>query len=78
MAAYLEAALEEADPALIAPALRGMARAKGLAGPQRCAAPDGEETSSMFAKGEPGLAEFLKATRSLGLRLHASGAADGA
>lgn len=78
MAEYLEAALEEGDPALIAAALRDIARAKGLVGPQRCAVTDGEQVSGMFAEGEPGLAEFLKATRSLGLRLHASVVADGA
>ena len=36
MAAYLEAALEEGDPALVAAALGDIARAKGRRCPQTC------------------------------------------
>lgn len=73
MAAYLEAALEEGDPALIAAALGDIARAQGMT---RIARETGLGRESLYKALSPeGNAEFatiLKVTRALGLRLHAT------
>ena len=73
MAAYLEAALEEGDPALVAAALGDIARAKGMA---QIARETGLGRESLYkalsADGNPEFATVLKIVRALGLRLHAS------
>ncbi len=73
MAAYLEAALEEGDPALVAAALGDIARAKGMT---QIARETGLGRESLYkalsAEGNPEFATVLKVLRSLGLRLHAT------
>ena len=73
MAAYLEAALEEGDPALVASALGDIARAKGMT---QIARETGFGRESLYkalsAEGNPEFATVLKVLRSLGLRLHAT------
>ena len=73
--AYLEAALEEGDPALIAAALGDIARAKGMT---IVAADAGLGRESLYKAlspdGNPEFATVLKVMRALGLRLHASSA----
>ena len=77
MAAYLEAALEEGDPALVAAALGDIARAKGMT---QIANETGLARESLYKalspEGNPEFATVLKVVRALGLRLHAT-AADG-
>lgn len=74
--AYLEAALDEGDPALIAAALGDIARAKGMT---NVAADAGLGRESLYKAlspgGNPEFATVLKVMRALGLRLHASSAA---
>jgi probable addiction module antidote protein len=73
MVAYLEAALEDGDPALVAAALGDIARAKGMA---RLARDTGLGRESLYKAlspdGNPEFATVLKVLRALGLRLHAS------
>lgn len=73
MAAYLEAALEEGDPALVAAALGDIARAKGMT---QIARDTGLGRESLYkalsAEGNPEFATVLKVLRALGLRLHAT------
>ena len=73
MAAYLEAALEEGDPKLIAAALGDIARAKGMA---QIAQEAGLGRESLYkalsSEGNPELATVLKVIQALGLRLHAT------
>lgn len=73
MAAYLEAALEQGDPGLVAAALGDIARAKGMA---QIARETGLGRESLYkalsADGNPAFATVLKIVRALGLRLHAS------
>jgi probable addiction module antidote protein len=73
MAAYLEAALEQGDPTLVAAALGDIARAKGMA---QIARETGLGRESLYkalsADGNPEFATVLKIVRALGLRLHAS------
>lgn len=75
MAAYLEAALEEGDAALVAAALGDIARAKGMA---QIARETGLGRESLYKalspEGNPELATVLKVVRALGLRLRASAA----
>jgi probable addiction module antidote protein len=75
MAAYLEAALEEGDPALVAAAMGDIARAKGIA---QIARETGLGRESLYkalsAEGNPEFATVLKVVRALGLRLHATAA----
>jgi probable addiction module antidote protein len=72
MAAYLDAALEDSDPALVAAALGDIARAKGMA---QLARDTGLGRESLYkalsAEGNPEFATILKVVRALGLRLHA-------
>lgn len=76
MAAYLEAALEDGDPELIAAALADIARAKGLAQIARDAGLEGQSLSgALAAGGDARFATVLKVIRALGLRLHAAPAA---
>jgi probable addiction module antidote protein len=75
MIAYLEAALEDGDPALIAAALGDIARAKGMSGVARETGLGRESLyKALSREGNPGLATVLKVMKALGLRLHASAA----
>jgi probable addiction module antidote protein len=73
MAAYLEAALEDGDPALVAAALGDIARAKGMS---EIARETGLGRESLYKalspEGNPEFATVLKVVRALGLRLHAT------
>ncbi len=77
MAAYLEAVLEEGDPALIAAALGDIARAKG--GIAKIARETGLGRESLYKalspEGNPEFSTILKVMRALGLQLHAAPAA---
>jgi len=76
MAAYLEAALEDGDPAVVAAALGDIARAKGMT---QLARETGLGRESLYKalspNGNPEFATVLKIVRALGLRLHATTAA---
>lgn len=73
MAAYLEAAMHEGDPALVAAALGDIARAKGIT---QIARDTGLGRESLYKalspEGNPELGTVLKVIRALGLRLHAT------
>jgi probable addiction module antidote protein len=73
MAAYLEAALGEDDPAVFAAALGDVARAKGMT---QVAHDTGLGRESLYkalsSDGNPGFATVVKVLRALGFRLHAS------
>jgi probable addiction module antidote protein len=75
-AAYLEAALEEGDPALVAAALGDIARAKGMS---QVAGEAGLGRESLYKalspSGNPEFATIMKVLSALGLRLHVSTAA---
>jgi len=72
---YLEAALEEGDPALVAAVLGDIARVKGLSGIARRAGVGRESLyKALSAQGNPELATILKVVKALGLRLHATAA----
>ena len=76
MAAYLEAALEEGDPSLVAAALGDIARAKGMTQIARDAGLGRESLyKALSPTGNPELATILKVIAALGLQLHASPAA---
>ena len=72
MAAYLEAALEENDPSLIAAALGDIARAKGMS---QIAKQTGLGRESLYKalspEGNPEFSTVLKVVTALGIRLHA-------
>jgi probable addiction module antidote protein len=73
MAGYLEACLEENDPALIAHALGVIARAKGMTQLARDTGLTREGLYRALSKeGNPEFATVLKVFNALGLRLHAS------
>ena len=73
IAAYLEAALEEEDPALLAAALGDVARAKGMT---QIARETGLGRESLYkalsSQGNPEFATVQKVLRSLGLKLRVS------
>jgi probable addiction module antidote protein len=73
MAAYLEAALEDDDPALVAAALGDIARAKGMS---EIARETGLGRESLYkalsSEGNPEFSTILKVVKALGLRLHAT------
>ena len=73
MVAYLEAALDDGDPALVAAALGDIARAKGMA-QIACEAGLGRESlyKALSPEGNPEFATVLKVVRALGLQLHAT------
>jgi probable addiction module antidote protein len=75
MAVYLEAALEDGDPALIAAALGDIARAKGMS---QIARETGLGRESLYKAlspdGNPEFSTVLKVVRALGLRLRATAA----
>jgi probable addiction module antidote protein len=70
MAAYLEAALEDGDPALIAAALGDIARSKGMT---QISLDTGLGRESLYkalsVEGNPEFATILKVLQALGLRL---------
>ena len=72
MVAYLEAALEENDPGLIAAALGDIARAKGMT---QIAKKTGLGRESLYkalsAEGNPEFSTVLKVIAALKLQLHA-------
>ena len=71
MAAYLEAALEDGDPALVVAALGDIARSKGMT---QIARETGLGRESLYKalsiEGNPEFATVLKVIQALGLRLH--------
>ena len=73
MAAYLEAALEDGDPALVAATLGDIARAKGMGG---IAKETGLGRESLYKalspEGNPEISTVLKVIKALGLRLRAT------
>jgi probable addiction module antidote protein len=70
MAAYLDAALEEDDPALLAAALGDIARAKGMSGIARDTGLGRESLyKALSADGNPEFGTVLKVVHSLGLKL---------
>jgi probable addiction module antidote protein len=73
IAAYLEAALEEGDPSLVAAALGDIARAKGMT---QLARETGLGRESLYKalspSGNPEFATIMKVICALGLKLHAS------
>jgi probable addiction module antidote protein len=73
MAAYLEAALEDGDPAVVTAALGDIARAKGMSEIARKAGVGRESLyKALSPEGNPEFATVLKVVHSLGLRLHAT------
>jgi len=73
VAAYLEAALQDGDPQVIAAALGDIARAKGMSQIAREAGVGREILyKSLSAAGNPELATVLKVISVLGLQLHVS------
>jgi probable addiction module antidote protein len=70
VAAYLEAAFEENDPALIAHVLGVVARAQGVAQVARDAGMTRDALyKALSSEGNPTLATLTKVMRALGLRL---------
>ena len=73
MAAYLEAALEDGDPTLVAAALGDIARAKGMTQVARDAGLGRESLyKALSPAGNPEFATILKVVSALGLQLHAA------
>jgi probable addiction module antidote protein len=72
MAAYLEAALEDGEPAVVVKALGTIARARGMS---QIARDTGLGRESLYKAlsldGNPEFATVLKVVRALGLKLHA-------
>ena len=70
IAAYIDAALEDGDPALIAVALGNVARAKGMS---KIAKETGITREGLYkalsAEGDPRLTTFLGVIKSLGLHI---------
>lgn len=73
MALYLEQALEDGDPALIAHVLGDIARARGMA---QIASEAGVGRESLYkalsGTGNPEFATIMKVVKALGLKLHAT------
>ena len=73
IAAYLEAALEDGNPALVAAALGDIARSKGMA---QIARETGLGRESLYKalslEGNPEFATVLKVVKALGLKLRAT------
>jgi probable addiction module antidote protein len=72
MAAYLQAALEDGDPALVIHALGNIARARGMT---QIARDTGLRRESLYKAlsphGNPEFATILKVVQALGIELHA-------
>lgn len=77
MAGYLEAALEDGDPGVIAAAIGDIARAKGMS---RVAEEAGLGRESLYKAlsrdGNPELATVLRVLKALGIQLHARNVAE--
>jgi len=72
MLLYLEACLDESDPALIAAALGDIARARGLTQVARDAGLSRESLyRALSGQGNPEFATVVKVIKALGLKLHA-------
>ncbi|MFH0977523.1 MAG: addiction module antidote protein [Spirochaetota bacterium] len=72
MAAYLEAALEENDPSLIAAVLGDIARAKGMSQIAKKAGMGRESLyKALSPEGNPEFSTILKVVNALGLKLQA-------
>jgi probable addiction module antidote protein len=70
IAAYLEAAMEDGDPALIAAAIGDIARAKGMTKVARRAGLGRESLyKALSSDGNPEFATVLKVIHALGLKL---------
>ncbi len=73
MAIYLEAALEDGEPSLVAAALGDIARARGMT---QLARDTGLGRESLYKAlsptGNPEFSTIMKVVQALGLRLHAS------
>lgn len=75
MAAFLEAAFEDGDPAIIAYTLGVIARAKGMTEVARKAGLGRESLYKALAQGgNPEFGTVLKVIRALGIKLHAQAA----
>ena len=73
MAAYLEAALADGDPAVVTAALGDIARAKGMTAVARQAGLGRESLyKALSPNGNPEFATVLRVIEALGLRLHAA------
>lgn len=73
MAAYLQAALQEGDPAMVAAAPGNIARAKGMTQVARDAGLGRESLyKALSPAGNPEFATILKVVKALGLVLYAS------
>ncbi len=71
MASYLEAVLEDGDPALISAALGDIARARGMTEIAREAGLGRESLyKALSPEGNPEFATVMKVVRALGLKLH--------
>jgi probable addiction module antidote protein len=71
IAAYLEAVLEDGDPALVSAALGDIARAKGMTEIAREAGLGRESLyKALSPEGNPEFATVMKVVRALGLKLH--------
>lgn len=70
IAAYLEAALDDGEPAVVAAALGDIARAKGMSAIAREAGMGRESLyKALSADGNPELGTFLRVVRALGFEL---------
>lgn len=73
MAMYLEAALEDGEPALVAAALGDIARARGMT---QLARDTGLGRESLYKalspNGNPEFSTIMRVVKALGLRLHAA------
>ena len=73
--AYLEAALEDGDPSLVAAALGDIARARGMSGIARDTGLGRESLyKALSSGGNPEISTVLKVLKALGLRLRAAAA----
>jgi probable addiction module antidote protein len=73
MAAYLQAALEDGDPALVVAALGDIARSKGMTHISRETGLGRESLyKALSMEGNPEFATVLKVLQALGLRLQAT------
>jgi len=75
MAAYLEAVLDDGDPALVSAALGDIARARGMTEIAREAGLGRESLyKALSPEGNPEFATVMKVLRALGLKLHVKAA----
>jgi probable addiction module antidote protein len=73
MAGYLEAALDDGDPKLVAAVLGDIARAKGMTHVAQATGLGPETLYEVLSpEGNPELGTVLKVVRALGLQLHAT------